>query len=127
MQALSTDELAAMQETAEGSFFDECYPLRRTSEDNDFGEPEDTWTPEDDPIECGFEPGAPLTRIGSVVAVTEVDAVLRVPIDTDLDLDDRVRISKRHGVAVTAEDFRVFSKPRRGPSALIMDLKRVEL
>lgn len=127
MRSLSEEELAAMQATAEGSFFDECYILRRTTEADDFGQPIVTWTPEDDPIECGFEPGAPLTRIGSVVAVTEIDAVLRVPIDTDLDLDDRVRLSKRHGVTVTAEDFRVFSKPRRGPSALIMDLKRVEL
>ena len=127
MDPLTEDELAAMQATAESSFFDECYILRRTREQDAFGQEIDTWTPEDDPIDCGFEPGAPLTRVGNVLSVTDVDAVLRVPIDTDLDLDDRVRLSERHGVAVTAEDFTVFSKPRRGPSALIMDLKRVEL
>ena len=127
MRALSEAELAAMQATAEGSFFDECYILRRTREADAYGEPIDTWTPEDDPIECGFEPGAPLSRVGSALTVTDVDAVLRVPIDTDLDLDDGVRLSKRHGVSVTAEDFAVFSKPRRGPSALRMDLKRIEL
>ena len=127
MRSLSEDELAAMQATAEGSFFDECYILRRTTADDDFGQPIATWTPADDPIECGFEPGAPLTRVGNALAVTDVDAVLRVPIDTDLDLDDGVRLSKRHGVTVTAEDFVVFSKPRRGPSALMLDLKRVEL
>ena len=127
MRHLSEDELAAMQVTAEGSFFDQCYILRRTREANDFGELIDTWTPEDDPIECGFEPGAPLTRVGDALSVTDVDAVLRVPIDTDLDLDDGIRLSKRHDVSVTAEDFVVFSKPRRGPSALIMDLKRIEL
>lgn len=127
MQPLSNDELDAMQDTAESSFFDECYILRRSRTANDYGELETTWTADDDPTECGFEPGAPLTRVGNALAVTDVDGVLRIPIGTDIDLDDKVRITKRHGVSVTNEDFAVFSEPRRGPSALVVDLKRVEL
>jgi len=127
MRTLQADELAGMQAVAEETFFDEGYVLRREQEANDFGEMVDTYTPDDDAIACGFRPAGRVQRVGAELAVTEVDAILRVPLDTDIDLSCRVRITGRHGEAVTARDFDVFSEPRRGPSCLVIDLRRLEL
>ena len=55
-----------------------------------------------------------------------VDAIVRVPIATTVTELDRVKITKQHGSTLgTALVFSVVGKPKRGPSALVIDLQRV--
>jgi hypothetical protein len=125
MNPITADEFAEMEDTAESTFFDECYILRRSTTTDDFGEEQETWIADDDPVECGFEPTGAPTQIYEALEVTDIDARLRLPIGTDVDRHDHIRMTERLGQSITAEEYDVVSAPRRGPSALVLDLKRV--
>ena len=55
-----------------------------------------------------------------------VDAKVRLPIDTDITVQDRFRWLQRHGVALTTpQEYAVTSQPRKGVSALLVNLKLI--
>jgi hypothetical protein len=100
---------------------------------NAVGEAQVTWT-DGDTIPCGleFSPFKFRSRelLGEGQDVGEILVRCRVPMkyyDT-IQKEDRIRITKRHGVALTtAETYTVQGFAERGPSALVLNLKRVEL
>lgn len=125
MRDLTTAELEALRVAAEESMQDECYILRRTRTQNSYGEPTDAYAADSASVRCGYHEVGQATAWRTDVDVTQVDAVLRLPIDTDIDLTCHVRIDERHGEDITSETFEVASEPRRGPSALRVELRRL--
>lgn len=127
MRDLRETELTHLQAFAEETMQDECYILRRSRTQGDLGGPVETYTADRDAIRCGFKPTGQTQRVGAMLSVTDVDATLRLPIDTSIDTSCRVKITRRHGADVTDETFEVMSEPRRGPSAITVDLQRISL
>lgn len=127
MRDLSADELTSLRAFAEETMQDRCYILRRTRTYSSIGEPVEVYTADDTAIACGFRPTGQTQRIGAVVATTDVDATLRLPVGTSIDLSCRVKITERHLQDTTDETFEVASEPRRGPSGIVVDLRRLEL
>lgn len=127
MDAFAAAELTGMQDTAEESMMDTCVVLVWSSGSSDaFGQPVETWTA-GDAIACGFNPkGGREVNAGEATPII-TDASVRLPIDTALDRKDRVQITHRFGVAITAQTYEIIGEPRRGPSGLQLDLRRAAL
>jgi len=118
---LSASDLAGMQAVAEASMMDACKVLAYSTSSTDrYGNPAPTYTPGSE-IACGFEPSSEEVHDSGQVAMT--DGVLRLPIDTSIDRRDRIQVTTRYGVAVTAVTYEILGNPERGPSALVLQLR----
>lgn len=128
MEVFATGELAGMQATAEQSMMDTCVIQTWSSTtDDDWGQREETWT-DGSAIACGFNPRGGREVPGPSSEPLLTDATVRLPIDTTVGRNDRVKITHRFGVALAVPlVFDVVQEPRRGPSGLQLDLRRVEL
>jgi hypothetical protein len=127
VRPLSDGELIALQATQEAAMPDECMLLRRVETGTDaYGMPEVEWVASP-PYPCGLADRA--SR--EVLAGTQVplyDARLRLPLALDgaIDEADRVRITKRFGQALASPaEYEFIGLPRRGPSGLVADLRKV--
>lgn len=122
--AFTTVDLTAMQAAQEAHMMDTCTIDVYTDGGADpYGAPSPTWV-SGSPMACGFN----TTRVEEVLGQTMVEAAeaaLRLPIGTAIDPKDRVTITKRHGVAVSAVQYAVVGTPRRGPSGLVVGLVKV--
>ena len=79
-------------------------------------------------ISCGFEPTGGTERKAADGTAVITDATVRVPIGTTVTAKDRVKITKRHGTTLgTALVFGLASEPQRGPSGLVIELRKAEL
>lgn len=122
--AFSSDELAAMQAAQAAHLMDSCTVDAYAAGSADaYGNPSPTWTAGDE-IDCGFRPVRPREVMG-LTQVPEHDAELRLAIDTSVNPQDRITITKRHGVAVTNVTYEIVGDPQRGPSGLVLQLKKV--
>lgn len=90
-----------------------------------FGDAVETWIPSSG-IACGLEmAGGKETYKGQLI-VLNIDAIIRLPLDTTVNVKDRITISQRFGVAISGLQFEVVDFPKRGPSGLVVGLKRIE-
>ena len=87
-------------------------PWRNALDERDGGE-----------IKCSVD-DSPDTETGDGAEAPVVDALLRVPLGTDINALDRFRWTKSHGTALgTPQEYTVISKPRMGASGLTVKLK----
>jgi len=125
MSTLSTVELTQMRADQAGYFNDTCVIQTHSSTQNAVNEPVSSWA-DGSAISCGFEMTGGDERQQADGTLLVVDGVVRVPIGTTVTELDRVKITKQHGSTLgTALVFSVAGKPKRGPSALVIDLQRV--
>jgi hypothetical protein len=113
-----------MRATAEATFFDTC----RIG-----AVPVHTWGGPDtgqsvpvfgDALACGFQP----MNKGEVQDGSQApnfDAKLRLSLDIDVSRVDRVELTARHGSAIEPQLYSVEGDPERGPSAQVLNLKRI--
>ena len=120
---LTAGEIADMRETAESSFMDACR-IGAPSTPAWGSDPGGLTYTYGAAEPCGFDP-TPAGEVEDGTQTPLVDAKLRLPIGTVISELYRVSITARHGTAVTAETYVVEGAPRRGPSALVCDLKRI--
>lgn len=122
--AFSVTELSAMQSAQDDHMMDTCTLDRYTDGGADiYGTPNPTWV-SDTPIACGFN----TTRVEEVLGQTMVpaaEAAIRLPLATVLNPKDRITITHRFGVAITAQSYTVVGDAERGPSGLKVGLKKV--
>ena len=122
--AFSTAELASMQGTQEAHMMDSCTIDVYTNAGTDtFGNPNPSWVA-GSPIFCGFQ----ATKTDEALDesnVPTIDATVRLPIGTSINPKNRITITKRHGVTVTARHYEIVGEPKRGPSGLVLELKAV--
>ena len=121
MTALSTSELADMQEAQEGHMMDTCILVQVIDSDDvdSMGHPltGDVETES----ECGLDQTASKEWLNAEARV--YDAKIRLPIDTDISNVDHLRITKRFGVAVDELRYEFLGDPMRGPSGLVSNLR----
>jgi hypothetical protein len=124
MRTFTATELARLQDTQTGAMQDTCIIQTYSTATTDrYGNPAPTYTP-GSPIPCGLDPTAD-NEVQASGEVGIVDARLRLPIATVINEHDRVQITKRYGVTITAQMFSVFGPPERGPSGLVVNLRTV--
>ena len=124
MNAFSPCELSGMREAAAASFLDACQLGAPSGGDwgNDPGARAYGWGAE---MACGFQP-SPGGEAGDGSQAPLADALLRLPLGTQVTGLDRVRITQRHGEALAEPDeYTIEGKPDQGVSALVLRLKIV--
>jgi hypothetical protein len=124
MRVFTATELSRMQVTQDSAMMDSCKILAYSAVADDYGNAAETYTAGDE-MDCGFDPTANREVMDDTqVVITDV-ALLRLPIDTVVSNLDRIQITKRHGVAVTAETYEIIGNKERGPSGLVLKLRLV--
>lgn len=127
MTAFSNAQLSRMQATQQAHLMDTCQVLLRLpGTTDDYGYPAKSWEASIT-TSCGFKPVSPKEALGQT-EVPLFDATLRLPIalyGTVTNLD-RIKVTYRHGVALASpETFAIVGQPARGPSGLVVKLKRI--
>lgn len=130
MRRFTTTELERMQGTQVQAMQDVCVILEHVDGVTDeYGMPVPVWI-EGPVTECGYdgrrhlEAGVPAGTPTTQVEMT--DGRLRLPIDTRIEITDRVRLTHRFGVMLaTPIMYELTGEPRRGPSGLVVDVQKV--
>lgn len=125
MRVFTSNELARMRATQESAMMDTCVRLQRSeAAADDYGRPQPVYS-EAETLSCGFDPSKSKEVMdGTQVVLT--DAVLRLPIGTEISNLDRIKITHRHGEALTnAPVYAIVGEPLRGPSGLVLNLRLV--
>lgn len=126
MRVFSTAELTRLQAAQDAAMQDTCRVLTRSSS----GVDEHNVSIEDfavgDALICGFEMFGPKEWHLPSGQVVVIDGRVRLPIGTAIAGLDRVRITHRYEVELAAaEDYEVVGVPKRGPSGLVVLVKKV--
>jgi len=102
---------------------DICMVQRYSAFEDAYGNPSPDYT--DQPaISCGVDQSSPTELQGSG-RVPEIDLSLRLPVGTVIDPRDRIKVTHRYGLALaTAEVYAIVGPVERGPSGLVVRLKR---
>ena len=130
MRPFTAGELAGMTATQEGAMMDECVILTHTvTGTGPRGSPIVDYVPAAGATPCGLGHSKTDRELMGDAAlgtqVAEFDGTLRLPKDTVINTRDRVRITKRFGVAVDPVVYEIVGTPRLGPSGLLGRVKRV--
>jgi hypothetical protein len=75
-------------------------------------------------VACGLEHLNP-NELQGTGEVPVIEARLRLPLTTSVKETDRIRVTHRYGGDVAGEDYEIVGPARRGPSGLVLDLRRV--
>lgn len=123
MRPLSTEEFTRMRDTQGDAMGDTCQigVLTETTTNGHTAESYSYGTG----IACGFDARQDgESTDGTQTGITS--ATLRLPLSTAVLDTSRIRVTHRNGAALaTAEDYSVMGDPRRGPTCLTVDVRRV--
>lgn len=123
MSGLRPGELATLKRAQEDHMMDTCVRLVYAAATNDaYGLPNATYTPAATSLTCGLNESPSREMMNQVAGV---EAALRLPAGTTLDVRDRLRLTHRFGTAVTNVDYEIVGLPRLGPSGLVVPIRRV--
>jgi len=130
MRALTETELERMQGAQESAMFDRCDIWRLLSFGTDkYGKPTQTWVVNASYVACGLWLGYPTFSSREALGLTQVaelDAVLRLPLGTDVTNLDRVKVTYRLGVEQDSPlMYEVKGPVLQGPSGIRVGLKLV--
>lgn len=124
MRAFTLGELDRMQSTQVGAMQDTCVIRSYSASQDSWGNPSVSYTG-GAALACGFQHISP-DEVQESGDVPRVDGRVRLPLGTELDERDRVRITHRYGVELSSpETYEVVGPARRGPSGLYVDLRLV--
>lgn len=124
MKKLTAAELAKMQTTQVESLMDTCVIMTYTQALDDYGAEVTTW-PDGATVDCGLNMTPSRESRQADMNVERIDATIRLPLNTVVKSSDKIRITHRFGVAITALVFEVIGAVRRGPSGLQIDLQAI--
>lgn len=122
--AFTATELAAMQAHQAAHMMDTCTVDAWSAGTNAYNLPSPTWT-SGAAIACGYEVMQPDEAMATTTDAPVFDARLRLPITTAIDPRDRITITKRHGAAIVPIVHEVVGDVERGPSGLVVKLRKV--
>ena len=106
---------------------DTCHLLAYSTTADDFGEMVPFWTEMETNIACGLEQGQGSERTRGDMTTLTWDATMRLPIDTELDVRDRLKVTKRFGVDITPIEYGIVGPIQRGPSGIRLRLQVVDV
>jgi hypothetical protein len=119
----SITELNGMRDTQTAHMMDTCVIYRPlTTEKNSRGETVKSWDEGVTSI-CGLQM-EPLSReIGDGIIESNIDAILRLPLGTEVEPGDEIVIVKRFGEDIEPRRYEVDSFTNDGPSGCRVNLK----
>lgn len=123
MPLLTAGELDWMRATQADHMNDTCVILvyGSTTDENNMPKPA---YPAGSPMACGFRARTP-REVLQRAEVAMSDGDIRLPVGTTIDRRSRIKITKRHGATLSpAEVYEIIGEPLRGPSGLVVLLKR---
>jgi hypothetical protein len=125
LRHFTATELARMRGTQDDAMQDTCRIGAYTAVDDAYNLPSVTYVYGDEVI-CGLDLLRPNEQHASG-EVPVIDAVLRLPIGTEIDERDRIRIEQRYNEALdVAQVFEIEGPVDRGPSGIRLDLRLVD-
>lgn len=123
MPLLTDGELDWMRAAQADHMNDTCVILAYGSTTDENNMPKPTYTAGSE-MACGFRARTP-REVLERAEVAMSDGDVRLPIGTSLDRRSRIKITKRHGTTLNpAEVYEIIGAPLRGPSGLVVLLKR---
>jgi len=128
MSLLDARALADMRAAQADAFWDSCVLLYHSISQGETGQAVPSWPTASEAIACRLVPqGGREQRMKGNVFVT-VDARLRLPLGTAIDMRDRIRITHRHGEALdTPQEYDIVGYPEEGASAITIGLHEATL
>lgn len=131
---LSTSQLDIMNVSSEDRMMDTAVIMNRTDTRDDVGQPIPAWA-DGTTISCGFafSPFKFRSReLGTLGAEESSEILVRARVSLDYQDEivesSRLRLTYRYGVALTTpQTYEVQGFNEIGPSAMVVNLKRVEL
>lgn len=124
MRKFTAGELAKQEGTQTGSLQDTCIIQVYALVIDDYGGETPTYT-DGAALDCGLNMSPSRETRRADMNIERIDATLRLPLNTTIKTTDRVKMTHRFGVAITALVFEVTGAVRRGPSGLQVDLQAV--
>lgn len=120
-------ELDQMRVDQTSHFMDTCVIRRKSAGSADtFGEKKITYTEESTPTPFGLK-YLRVSEVNTDKTVVQVDAEGRFSLSTSLGIEDQIKVTKRFGETLTSPVyFQIVGVPRRGPSGLVVSLKKTE-
>ncbi len=128
MRAFDSTVLGRMRGTQEGAMQDLCVVLGYGEMGDGYGLPKPVWGANPVEVECGLELVGPDEEQGTG-EVAVIDARLRLPVGTVVDVRDRVMVIERYGEELGASDvllFEIEGPAQRGASGLVLSLRLVD-
>jgi len=122
---MRSDELSSLQAAQEAAMMDTCIIQKFSSTDSDLGDPVASYT-DGDAISCGLNNRGGREVQDADMTTLITDATIRLPIGTEVEMQDRVKVTHRFGVAAVST-YEVVGPVRRGPSGLQVDVKAVSV
>lgn len=123
----TTEDLIEMQATQAGHMLDICKIRARVQTVDTYGEPVETFPVDSQEVECGLDMRPGNERHTSEGNTIIYDATIRLPIDTELEPTERIKVTKRFGQLLeTPLIYEVVSPIQRGPSGIRYALRRLE-
>lgn len=126
MRPFSLGELGRMQGTQQGAMQDVCVLEQWTAGvQDDYGVKASSYV-DGAELVCGLDLTQNDLDEANSAETSLAEGRLRLPIDTQLDRRDRVRITRRFGVLLeTPVRYELVGDPRRGPSGLVVNVRVV--
>ena len=123
---LNSKDLAVMRETQSAAMHDTGRVLRYTAGARDeYGaQSEATYDPQT-PFSCGVEMKPGFERYGAQMVTVNYDAILRIPLNTQIAENDKFEILYLYGEPVTELVYEVAAPVQRGSSASRVLLRKV--
>lgn len=123
--SLRAGEMERMQRVQADHMMDACQILAFSSTEDAYNIPQDSYTARPE-IACGFGfKQATWREVQEESEVPITETVFRLPMATAVDPRDRIRLTKRFGETVPAQDYEIIGEPQRGPSGLVVKVKLV--
>ena len=121
---LRANDLAMMRRVARQTMADTCVIQTLTSTGDGYDTSVDAWS-DSAAIECGYMPAKAREVMGGAQVIIQ-PATIRLPFDTSITNLQRIKLTHRYGEELTtALYFSVKDEPRRGPSALVVEVDQV--
>lgn len=125
MRKFNSNELSRLQTTQESSMQDECTIDRYIVTFDSVGDEIKTYIPSSG-LACGVKFLKTEEQNKGEYINLKLDAIIRLPIDTELNPNDRITITKRFGVTQSGIQYEFVGNPLIGSSCLQVQVIKVE-
>ena len=125
--SFSTGDLTNMRAAQEEHMMDTCVIQAYVQTKDSHNTLVETWPADGAALSCGLDMRPGSERHGTDKTVVNYDATIRIPITTTPDPRDRLKVTKRHGEALSVPlVYNIIGPVQRGPSGNRLLLKRIE-
>lgn len=122
----SAADLTGMRAAQVAHMMDTCVFQANVQTKSADGQNVDTWPVDSGDVVCGLEMKSGSERHGTEMVLLEYDAMIRLPIASNPNVRDRIKVTKRFNEDIADLVFDIVGPIQRGPSGIRLLLKRIE-